>query len=89
MKVLVKDVQTRTDTTNKGNQVVKQLVALDLGSSFPQPFWVTIQPGREYQPGEYTFGEGTFRPGRYGGIEIDPYNVALVPLQLHEVKKAS
>lgn len=79
MKVLVKGRQVRTETTSKGNQVHKQLAALDLGGPFPLPFWVTIRQGDEYKDGSYGLAPEAFRTNRYGSLEIDPYSVRLVP----------
>lgn len=78
MRILVKTAEVVQEVTQKGNTLYKQQVALENGGQFPLPFHVTIQKDKPYSPGVYDFHPSSFRVGRFGGIELDPYNIHLV-----------
>jgi hypothetical protein len=44
------------------------------------PFDLSLSRGQQpYQPGQYTFGAGSFKQGRFKALEFDPYSIELVP----------
>ena len=88
MKIIIKEVLTRQETTQNDKLITKQCAALADGGPFPLPFWFTIQPDNPYQPGEYTFAPGTFKLNPWQGLELDRYNFRLQPL-VAEARKAS
>lgn len=92
MKVIVKSTNVRLETFTKkdGKEVTlhKQTCALATGSEFPLPFEISVKPGSPYPIGEYQFTPETFRASRFGGIEINPFGVALVALSVKAVKAA-
>ncbi|KAA9131964.1 hypothetical protein F3N42_07260 [Marinihelvus fidelis] len=78
-KVIIKSMDLREETTSKGNIITKQQAAVDPGDgSFPLPFYLTVRSA--YKPGEYRLAGSTFRQGRYGDLEIDPYGIKLLPI---------
>lgn len=88
MEIEIKNAKTRTETTTKGNVILKQQAALHGDDSFPLPFWLTVRPGEEYRPGRYRLDSCCFRTSRYGSLEIDPYGVKLIPLDDKAIKAA-
>lgn len=91
MKVIVKSKAVRVDEfINKESGVVnrrfKQGAALDTGSDFLLPFDVSLKSQADhYEPGEYTLAPECFRVSRYGGLEINPFDLRLIPTKLHKV----
>lgn len=88
MQIEVKSTNTKTEKTKNDTIRHKQQVALLGQGDYPLPFWIDIPEGRPYQPGLYTFSPDTFRNNRFGGIEMDPYGIKLVPLGEKAVKAA-
>lgn len=85
MKILVKSPSVRRDEFSKDDGTVsvrfKQSVALDHGGDFPLPFDVEVKnENNYYAPGEYTLSPDSFRVGRFGGLEINPFQLKLLPL---------
>ena len=78
-KVIVKTDHTWTETTQKGTVLIKQQAALDQGRDYPLPFNLTVKD--PYPPGTYLIAGESFRVTPWGGIEIDPYNLKLVPVK--------
>ena len=84
MKILVKSKSVREESfTNKNgyqSTMYKQQAALDCGGDYPIPFEINVKQGQPYEPGEYVFGYETFKPSRFGSIEINQYSITLVPV---------
>jgi hypothetical protein len=55
---------------------------MDTGEDYPLVFSLVVgndKGSQPYKPGTYTLDPSSFRQGRFGDLEIDPYNLALVP----------
>ena len=80
MKVYVEDQAVFEETTSKGTVLHKQQVKL-VGQGGPAVYFNVDAPGgKPYSNGEYELSVRAFRPSRFGGLEVDPYRVSLVPL---------
>jgi len=78
MIILIKSVNVVTSKTNKGTTIVRQQAAIDQGRDFPLVFELVVD--KPYQPGQYRLDENAYRVNQYGSLELDPYNLKLVPL---------
>lgn len=88
MKVIINSMDLREETTTKNNVILKQQAALDAGDgTFPLPFYITVRAA--YKTGEYRLAGSTFRQSRFGGLEIDPYGVKLIPIAQGEQRKTA
>lgn len=79
MQIIIKSAATREETTSKGTVLQKQQAAIETGRDFPLVFELTVQ--RPYAPGRYAFAVESFRVNRFGGLELNPYDLALVPIK--------
>lgn len=51
------------------------------GQAYPDRFAIPVEsPAAAYAPGRYSIAPGAFRVGRYGDLEINRFEFALVPL---------
>lgn len=84
MEITVKSLNVITSRTSKGTTLHNQQVALDQGRDYPLIFEVNVGKGdespRPYPPGKYTFDATSFRLNPFGGVELNPYGIKLVPL---------
>jgi len=90
VKVIVKSKAVRRDefvnkATGQLSVNFKQSAALDSGGDFVLPFDVRIKENQPYEPGEYALAPECFRVSRFGGLEINPFDLRLIPLKLHKV----
>lgn len=93
MRILVKSTSLRVKTFEAkngkpGREVTEQQAALDVGGEFPLPFWLSVPHDKPYQPGLYDFDPSSFRSSPFGGIELNPYNLRLMPVAIDKVKAA-
>jgi hypothetical protein len=79
MQVTIKSASLRQETTNKGTVLQKQQAAVETGRDFPLVFELTVREA--YPPGRYELAPESYRVSRFGGLEIDPYGIALRPLK--------
>jgi len=79
MIIIVKSEQLREERTQKGVVLRKQTAALETGADFALPFEISVQEA--YKVGRYTLGPRSFRISRFGGLELDPYGLTLVPVK--------
>ena len=85
MKVLVKNTEVQKDITKKGTAIYRQRCALDTGDGYPLPFFVTLQnPESAYPIGDYLLAPECFQTSQYGSLEINRYNIRLVPLKVNK-----
>lgn len=79
--VLVKSEELFEETLAKsGRTVYKQQCALSTADSqFPLPFFISVDQGRPYPPGNYHIHITSFRTNNFGRLEINPYDFRLVP----------
>lgn len=88
MKVEInpQDGQLVTDIRKDGTPSYSQRAYLHTGAAFPLPFKLSLPNQNAYPYGSYSLDSSCFRAGKYGGLEIDGYNVKLV--QERNVKAA-
>lgn len=87
MRVYVEDASVFEETTTKGTVLHKQQVKL-VGQGGPAVYFqVDARDGKAYPVGEYELSVRSFRSGRFGGLEVDPYRVSLVPVAAAVVVK--
>ncbi len=56
-----------------------------LGGRFPSQFRLSHREFKNiYKPGQYKLAASSYRIGRYGDIELNPYELKLVPLNMDE-----
>lgn len=64
-------------------------VAVEMGKLYPvEVRWSVESETHFISPGKYTLSESSFKVNQYGDLELDRYNMALIPLR-QEHKKAS
>jgi len=87
MYIEIESVEVRSETSKNGNQLRSQRLYLYSGDDkHPDKYWVSLGTAPPYEPGKYLLHADTFRPSRFGQLEIDPYNVRLVRLTEPQVK---
>jgi len=79
MRVLVESQEIYKETTSKGTELSKQQVKMIGEGGPPVYFSVDAPQGKPYPHGEYTLSVRAFRSSRFGGLEVDPYRVQLLP----------
>lgn len=87
MRVQVEDANVFEEVTSKGTVLHKQQVKMTGQGGPAVYFQVDAKDGKPYPVGEYELSVRSFRPGRFGGLEVDPYRVSLVPLSSVAVVK--
>lgn len=53
---------------------------LHTGQAYPLPFKINLQEPVPYGSGKFNIDPLSFRIGKYGDLELDPYGFKLVPL---------
>jgi len=79
MEIIIKSSNVRQEKTRKDNIMIKQQAAIELGRDFPMVFELTVQS--PYPPGRYHIAPESFRVNQYGGLELSPYDLTLVPVK--------
>ena len=80
MRVVVEDATVFEEKTSQGTVLHKQQVKMPVPGAPAVYFKIDAPEGKAYPVGEYSLDGRSFRVGRFGGLEIDPYRVALIPL---------
>lgn len=79
LRINVKETTTREEINRKTGAVFhKQRVALQQGQ-YDLAFDVTVDPSKPYPVGAYTFSPDSFRTNQFGGIELNRFDLRLVP----------
>jgi hypothetical protein len=76
--VIIKSAAVRERTTQKGNILKIQKMALECGDDFPVVFEQVVD--QAHAPGRYGF-EPQFRVDRFGGLELNPFEINLTPIK--------
>lgn len=80
VKVLSTDV--RPDVNRKSGEVRGHLQRVGLvQGGFALPFDVPVDPGKPYPLGDYTLAAESFRLNQFGGLELNRYELQLVPIK--------
>lgn len=85
MKIEVKSsaVETRSGVSKQGKpySVRNQNVYWHkTGEPYPFKVQISLEDGQEpYSPGFYTLSESSYKIGRFGDLEIDRFNLKLIP----------
>ena len=81
----------RNVNTKKGPQTFFHVDAYaHLGGAFPVQFRLPAQSSTHiFSPGHYQLSPESFKVGQYGDLEIDRFNMALVPLPQGHKEKAA
>jgi len=64
-----------------GKTYGKQDAALHDGGDFPLPFQISVEQGKQYKPGRYKFGRGSFGTNKFkelslGFLRLEPITPA-------------
>ncbi len=81
MEVEIKAADVIETSNSDGKVFYKQMALLLCGGPYPLPFKLKIPQGRPYAPGRYRFTDDTFRTGRFGDLEVDPFSLSLIPIK--------
>lgn len=88
LQINVRDTTTREEINRKNGTIFhKQRVALKQGQ-YELPFDLTVDAAKPYAVGAYTFAPESFRTNQYGRIELNSYDLKLVPLASPAAPKA-
>ena len=92
MRVLVKSANVIEEVISGGKSagtiLFKQVCLLDQGNDETLSFRVTIEKGKPYSPGLYDLAPSSFVVNRFRSLELDPYNVRLIPVEVPARKAA-
>lgn len=89
MLVKVLSTDTRPDINRKTGEVRGHLQRAGLmQGGFALPFDVPVDAGGGYPVGDYTLAPESFRLNQYGGLELNRYELKLVPLRAAAPAKA-
>lgn len=76
-------VESRNVQTKSGPQTFYHQTAYlhRPGVAYPDRFRLPVRsPAEAYAPGRYTLGDGSYRVGRYGDLEINRFEMTLHPV---------
>ncbi|WP_220721566.1 G5P family DNA-binding protein [Agarivorans litoreus] len=77
------DVENRQFTNKDTGEVTdrfKQKAYISTGGRFPLEFKLPIESRADaYEPGKYTLSGECFQVGKYGDLELNRFNIVLVP----------
>ena len=79
MEIHIKSTNTRMEETSKGTKLVKQQAAIEQGNDYPLAFDLVVD--QPYPPGRYVIDPSCFKVNQFGGLELDRYNLRLVPIK--------
>jgi len=80
-RILVKSEKLVEEVNRKTGQVsLKQQCAIDSGGDYPTPFYIGVPTGKPYAAGLYDFAPSSFRANQFGGIDLNRFEMALVPM---------
>lgn len=80
--VKVLSTETRPDVNRKTGEVRGHLQRVGLvQGGFALPFDVSVDPGKPYPVGDYTIAPESFRLNQFGGLELNRYELQLVPVK--------
>lgn len=79
MEIIVKSNNVQQETTQKGNVILKQQAAIDIGRDYPLVFDMTVKA--PYPPGRYTIAPGSYRVNQWGSLELSAYDLQLLPVK--------
>ena len=72
-----------------GNTFHEQQAYLHTGSAYPMPFKIPLRnPGAAKPSGQYTLDPSSFKVNQYQALELDRWNLKLIPLKATAVPKA-
>lgn len=81
VEVTAKDGQLQVEPTKDNKERFSQKAYLDTGSAYPLAFRINLpNASSHYKAGKYRLSPDCFRTGKYGDLEINPYNVSLFPV---------
>lgn len=81
LSVEVRDYEITEKNGTKAKRYSQEDVYLYTGARFPLVISVGIESiAHAYPPGEYTLNPKCFRVSKYGGLELDPYGISLLPV---------
>lgn len=67
-------------TFGNGNKGYSQIGYVNLGNKFPEQIKIPLQQGQSfYKSGKYELLLSSFRVGKYGDLEVNPFELNLVP----------
>lgn len=81
LKISIVDGHHAAQTRNTKNGArYFQFAYADMGGAFPQEIEIPIRNPAEAKPiGEYSLALSTFQVGRYKNLELNPFQLDLVP----------
>ena len=79
MEIIIKSENVWQEKTQSGTVLIKQQAAIQGGRDFPRPFNLTVETA--YPVGRYELSPDSFRVNAYSSLEINPYNISLVPVK--------
>lgn len=79
--VKVLSTEVRDDINRKTGEVRGQLQRVGLiQGGFALPFDVPVTAGKPYPVGDYSFSPESFKLNQFGGLELNRYDMTLVPV---------
>lgn len=80
LSVEVRDYEVPNKDGSKQKRYSQEEIYLYTGARFPLVISVNIDSVAEcYPPGEYILNPKCLRVSKYGGLELDSYNISLLP----------
>ena len=77
----IENKHVHEELSQKGNTLRSQTLYMwTVGEKYPRQFKLSLGSNPAYDVGCYLFGSTTFRADRFLNVEIDGYNIELVPM---------
>ena len=87
MHIEVEDSTVTNDKTRNGNIIRNQKICVWGHDKYPVQVNISLNgDSPAYAPGLYQFNASCFVRSRFGGLEMDGYNISLEPLNDAQVK---
>lgn len=81
LETVVRSYETTTKEGQKQTRYSQEEVYLYTGARFPLMISVGVESlDSAYLPGEYILNPKCFRVSKYGGLELDPFGISLLPV---------
>ena len=87
MYIEVDSNDVKSEQSSKGNELRSQFIYMwRNGEKYPTRFKIGLGSAPAFGVGKYLLGAESFRASRFGGLEIDPYNIRLDKLTETQIK---
>lgn len=81
LETVIRSYETNSKEGQKQTRYSQEEIYLYTGARFPLMISVGVESlDKAYLPGEYILNPKCFRVSKYGGLELDPFGISLLPV---------